>query len=127
MAIFGVDAWFEVTQGTVVVFTCNAPLIFDLTKNDNMQFRLPAGTGLIVDANFLQGVFLALAETGDQVWITQPGHGATSAITLDIEFTNDNRVTCDAGGCWMASQFTPIAVDPTTGGGGCVRVRCWGN
>lgn len=135
--VIGYEAYVEATEGPVVVFTCNQPMIFDVTQGDQTNFQLPPGTGMILDSQQgLSAIFLLLAETQDFVWINNWGNGALASVLVEVEFGDDDRVLCDSEGCWMVDQFTAPMQEPatssgddgtTTGGGGCGRVRCWGS
>lgn len=131
LTMYGPEAWLRVVEGAVAVVSCGGELVFDFIQGDEMQYSVPAGIAAVIDPSHEQGVFLALDEMVDQVWVIQLGHGAVSTIDLDLEVGGSSSLICDQLGCWTTDNIAsppPPGEDAgsTTGGGGCAVVRCWG-
>ncbi len=131
IAAIGPEAWFTVTEGIVAVVSCSGDLLFDLSAGDDFRLYVPAGTGVLIDSSFLNGVYLPQFSNQGYVWVL-PVDNAPAAITMEVKVAQD-RLFCDLSVCFWLENVYQVAPDVDTtddgsviGGGGSCGIRCYG-
>lgn len=110
----------DLVSGTVTIFTCDHPMVFDVKEDDDKYAEAPAGTGVQLVAGTTLTFFLAIAESGGKVRIL-----ADLDSRLDISLLNPplTAAVCGTSTCWGLNDRT---VTPVGGIELCILNKCWG-
>lgn len=103
LTLDGSDAIVALTSGSITVWACGAPLVFDTVQHDNQFFQVPASTGVQIDSAATSVLYLQIEQSGGTVSLRAD---AATRLEIAINTTSAHAAVCASATCWGRDDAT---------------------
>lgn len=112
LTLDGSDAIVSLNSGSVTVWACGTPLVFDTVQHDDQLFQAPANSGVQIDSATTSVFYLQIEQSGGSVSLRAD---AATRLEIAINTTSAHAAICASATCWgrddATAEANPILLD----------------